>query len=278
MTRLLDSLGTVTEDLDRLAPHPSFIWPETRVLAGNARYAENPPAKTVLADADLISGLIVGAADHTVAWLEDLIRSQRKRRICLVLVLFPAGPTREEHLSQIVTLAEKGLVSGQTLEVRLLPLADCRPGRHTKRAPRSDSLSASQALAALGWERLSSRKLPASPKSRIIIESFPLSAWGSLCKAAPGQGKNSSHGPSERVEETLRTGPARRFKPTKPRRIAGNCLGLGKTCAAARRVGRMSGCGTPTHIRERHMARGLYCKSHASIVSGSYGRDVGRNS
>ena len=190
MTRLLDSLGTVTEDLDRLAPHPSFIWPETRVLAGNARYAENPPAKTVLADADLISGLIVGAADHTVAWLEDLIRSQRKRRICLVLVLFPAGPTREEHLSQIVTLAEKGLVSGQTLEVRLLPLADRRPGRHTKRAPRSDSLSASQALAALGWERLSSRKLPASPKSRIIIESFPLSAWGSLgLKPLPAKAK-----------------------------------------------------------------------------------------
>jgi hypothetical protein len=124
LTRLVDSLGTVREDLDRLAPHPSFIWPETRVLAGIARYAEHPPAKTVLADADLISGLIVGAADHTVAWLDDLLRSQGKRRICLVLVLFPACPTRKEHLSQIVTLVEDGVASGHTLEVRLLPLAD----------------------------------------------------------------------------------------------------------------------------------------------------------
>lgn len=124
MTRPVDSVGTVTDDLDRLAPHPSFIWPETRVLAGIARYAENPPAKRVLADADLISGLIVGAADHTVAWLDNLLRSQGKRRICLVLMLFPACPTRKEHLSQIVTLVEVGSASGHTLEVRLLPVAD----------------------------------------------------------------------------------------------------------------------------------------------------------
>ena len=41
-----------------------------------------------------------------------------------MLVLFPACPTRKEHLSQIVTLVEVGSASGQTLEVRLLPLAD----------------------------------------------------------------------------------------------------------------------------------------------------------
>src|SRR5262249_29152996 len=86
------------KNLKQLSIEPPFIWPESRIHAGLATYTDNPPARKLFADGNLISGLLVGAADETIKWLEELLVMDIQRRICLVLVLFPAGPTREAHL------------------------------------------------------------------------------------------------------------------------------------------------------------------------------------
>ena len=114
--------------LDALPVTPPFIWPEARFHAGLADYAKVPPARDLFADADLISGVLVGAADGTIRWLDQLRQVEGKRRILLVLVLFPAGPTREEHLRAINTLLAPSNEGEQSLEVRLLPIADIYGG------------------------------------------------------------------------------------------------------------------------------------------------------
>lgn len=114
--------------LDALPVTPPFIWPEARFHAGLARYAAVPPARELFADADLISGVLVGAADGTIRWLDELRQLEGKRRIVLVLVLFPAGPTREEHLRAINTLLAPRNEGEQSLEVRLLPITDIYGG------------------------------------------------------------------------------------------------------------------------------------------------------
>jgi hypothetical protein len=107
-----------------------FIWPEARFYAGVARYPANPPLQNLFADAELISGLLVGAADEAVEWLTELISKKAKRRISLVCVLTPAGPTRAEHLRAIAALRAACEGSDVVLDVRVLPMtrlanADC---------------------------------------------------------------------------------------------------------------------------------------------------------
>jgi hypothetical protein len=110
------------EKADLLPANPPFIWPEARVHAGHARYAEVPPSRKLFADADLITALLVGAADETIQWLEELLRIEGERRIFLVLVLFPACPTREEHLRAVDDLQMSYQRIEKTLVVSLLPM------------------------------------------------------------------------------------------------------------------------------------------------------------
>lgn len=109
---------------DSLPSEPPFIWPDARALAGFASYADKPPSRTLLSDADLIAALLVGAADHTIRWLRDLVESQEPRRICLVIVLSPAGPTREDHLRVIEAMQAANDSRLTKLDVRLLPFHD----------------------------------------------------------------------------------------------------------------------------------------------------------
>lgn len=101
---------------------PPFIWPDARKHEGMRQYAKRPPSRELFADAGLISGLLVGNADEAVSWLAELIRGDLKRRIMLVLVLYPASPTREEHLRAITELVTSRKHPETTLEVRLLPV------------------------------------------------------------------------------------------------------------------------------------------------------------
>lgn len=120
---LNDVFNNSREQAGVLAAKPPFIWPDARIHAGLACYKEHPPARRLCAGGDLISGVLVGAADEAVRWLDELLHREGKRRICLVLVLFPAGPTREEHLRAIDRLQDSCTEGEKTLDVRLLPMA-----------------------------------------------------------------------------------------------------------------------------------------------------------
>lgn len=101
---------------------PPFIWPDARQHEETGQYAELPPSRTLFANAGLISGLVVGHADKTVAWLSEVMQSELKRRVVLVVVVYPASPTREQHLRAISELWEARKHPDTTLEVKLLPV------------------------------------------------------------------------------------------------------------------------------------------------------------
>lgn len=108
-----------------------FIWPDARVLSGLADYQDHPPSRQFFKEAELISGLIVGTDDGTVRWIDELLRLKSPPRLCLVVVLIPAGPTREEHLQAIDMLRQSTGGAASPLDIRLLPLpsdvdGDCR--------------------------------------------------------------------------------------------------------------------------------------------------------
>ena len=82
-----------------LAPEVPFIWPEARFLSSMMAYQSTPPTRKVFSDADLISGLLVGAADGTVEWLEELLNVGRESvRIRLVARPLSRPPHSEAHL------------------------------------------------------------------------------------------------------------------------------------------------------------------------------------
>lgn len=113
---------------DELDVKPPFIWPDNRVRAGFARYADTPPWQPLLAESDVVSGVIVGASEATVTWIEKLLAQAGKRQIHLVLILVPAGPTRAEHLWRIST-ARAARDGGEiAFTVRLLPMANVLDG------------------------------------------------------------------------------------------------------------------------------------------------------
>lgn len=99
-----------------------LIWPDPRYHACQARYEQMPPSQRFFAEVDLISGVIVGAADETVRWIEELRSVKAKRRICLVLLLCPAGPTRARHLKEILALSSDHGSKNPCIEVRVLPM------------------------------------------------------------------------------------------------------------------------------------------------------------
>jgi hypothetical protein len=106
-----------------LPNNPPLIWPEPRCLAGQAGYATHPPFEAAVSSADLLAGVLVGVANKTIQWLQALVALTGPRRINLVVVVFPAGPTREEHLLTLKML--QGQITGpdQELAIRLLPVA-----------------------------------------------------------------------------------------------------------------------------------------------------------
>lgn len=109
--------------VNQLPIHPPLIWPDPRYLAGQADYATHPPFEAALSGADLLAGVLVGVADKTIQWLQALAALPGPRRISLVVVVFPAGPTREEHLITLKMLQAQVAGTQLELNVRLLPVA-----------------------------------------------------------------------------------------------------------------------------------------------------------
>ena len=106
-----------------LAAAPPLVWPEPRCLAGQADYATHPPFEPAVSTADLVAGVLVGVADKTIQWLQALVALPGARQISLVVVVFPAGPTREEHLITLKLLQAQVAGTQLELNVRLLPVA-----------------------------------------------------------------------------------------------------------------------------------------------------------
>jgi len=106
-----------------MQPTAPFLWPEGRILTCDANYSTTPPSEQYLNDADLISGILVGANNGTIQWLQKLLAREGECRVCAVVVLFPAGPTREAHLRALQELQSTQKDPKRSLEIRVLPMS-----------------------------------------------------------------------------------------------------------------------------------------------------------
>ena len=102
---------------------PPLIWPEARWFAHGARCAWHPPFEALADQCDLIGGVLVGVSDATVKWIDALFRGPKKRRVTLVVLVFPTGPTREKHLLSLKMLQAQANGTESELEIRVLPVA-----------------------------------------------------------------------------------------------------------------------------------------------------------
>ncbi len=98
--------GGPTNEGFELLPHLPFIWPEARAHSGQAVYQKLPPFEDLIAGADFVSGVLVGAGDRTIQWVQDLAGRAGSCKISLVVVVHPAGPTLQEHLVSLELLAQ----------------------------------------------------------------------------------------------------------------------------------------------------------------------------
>jgi hypothetical protein len=101
---------------------PSLIWPEPRWHSGQASYKNKPPFFSLLENADLISGILVGASANTINWLDTCLKKDWECKIKLIIIVYQAGPTREAHLLELKKLQNQTSGKKGSLEIRLLPM------------------------------------------------------------------------------------------------------------------------------------------------------------
>jgi hypothetical protein len=97
-----------------------FLWPEARFHAGHAAYPERPPFRAALLGAALLAGVITGFADGALEWLREVIHHSGARRIRLIFAVYPAGPTRAEHLIEANMLAAVAAGTDADVQFRVL--------------------------------------------------------------------------------------------------------------------------------------------------------------
>jgi hypothetical protein len=109
---------------------PPFIWPAIRGSEENGQ-SFGTIFTSLSSKADLISGVIVGAENGTVRWIESLLRDSnrmygnqtgkpQKQKVCLVILLYPSCPTRAEHLSKLLLSCNANDGGNVDLEIRVL--------------------------------------------------------------------------------------------------------------------------------------------------------------
>jgi hypothetical protein len=101
---------------------PSFVWPEPRYHAGQGRYKQTPPFYEILEMGDLISGMVVGANENTVEWLSSILKNEGEKCVKIVLIVYPASPTRKGHLVAVKELLGNSQKPLKKNNIRILPV------------------------------------------------------------------------------------------------------------------------------------------------------------
>ena len=102
-----------------LSPRPSFVWPESRVIAGDSSYGFNPPVLELISSADTMFGVVHGVTASGAEWLESILDSSPGLAICLILTTYPACPTRSETLERLLKLQASQDEETKRCEIRI---------------------------------------------------------------------------------------------------------------------------------------------------------------
>ena len=87
----------------KLPCKPPLLFPEPRVLAGVANYNEIPYAGT-LSSAKCILGAVYGIDEDGASWLEKQLYDNPAIQCRIILMVYPACPTREDTLMKLLEL------------------------------------------------------------------------------------------------------------------------------------------------------------------------------
>lgn len=88
----------------KLPSKPPFVFPEPRVLAGVAGYNNKIPYAGLLSSAKCIFGAVYGVDDDGAAWLEKQLSDNPAVQCRIILMVYPACPTRETTLMKLLEL------------------------------------------------------------------------------------------------------------------------------------------------------------------------------
>ena len=83
---------------------PPFLFPEPRVLAGVAGYNDIIPYTGILPSAKCIFGAVYGIDEDGASWLEKHLYDNPEVQSRIILMVYPACPTREDTLMKLLEL------------------------------------------------------------------------------------------------------------------------------------------------------------------------------
>jgi hypothetical protein len=121
---MTDSQSQVLQkELELIGRKLPLIWPGPSEHSQGAEFEGWPPGLAAASAGELVSAVLVGVGDRAVQWLADLVGREGSRRVSVVVVLMPAGPTRVSHLNTLLDIANS-VREGKTVDVRLLTMRE----------------------------------------------------------------------------------------------------------------------------------------------------------
>lgn len=92
------------------------------MTVGASQYAMIPPFQAIANRSDKLIGIISDLSDEGTNWLKALLVSKQKVHCCLVVLLYPACPTREAHLLALKSAQNELNLEDHRIDIRLLPV------------------------------------------------------------------------------------------------------------------------------------------------------------
>jgi len=106
-------------------PIPPFIWPEPRIITGQASYAHPVPFYSLFECAESFFGIIYDLDHAGINLLGNILREKENLKCTLIVVLYPACATNEKDLNQLLLLES---VFIDRLDIHILPQNISRGG------------------------------------------------------------------------------------------------------------------------------------------------------
>lgn len=105
-----------------ITPKSPYFWPETKVLGCGLEYAHKPPFLPLLEAADAVAGLVLDLNETGIDWLMQKLLSRPNITCSLLVGVYPACPTRKEHLLRLLEIKQKFSAKESSVEFRILPM------------------------------------------------------------------------------------------------------------------------------------------------------------
>lgn len=87
------------------SPEPPFLWPEPRVIEGEASYAPLVPFDALARASSSVTGVVTAPAENAIDYLADLFQSKSEFSARLIVSVYPTCPTRQPVLDRLRELA-----------------------------------------------------------------------------------------------------------------------------------------------------------------------------